>query len=234
MNLSKRFPNSTKIKMIKNRKIIVPWFPFSVLVFYLALLILWNIGIIPTPEELLTLVGKLNIASSIIGVFIAAFLEGLAFIGHEFPGISLIFISIIVVNNNFAILALIVATITLAFTLSSAVNYWAGTFFSSKAEKYKIEKAPRKTLFLSLIHPAFFSLYFFHKGMNKLGLKDLIFVPLLTFPYLLLVALTISHFSDFIRELLTSDLFFLLVFLGWFNIEFIRKNRKLLKKNSYN
>jgi len=219
-----------KFEEIKKR---IPWFPFSVLIFYLVLLVLWNVGIIPTPEKFIDLAEILVKKIGIIGISIATFIEGLAFIGHQFPGMTILIISMVVTGNNFSYLASIIAAVSIALTLSSVVNYYAGTFFSKKKDKQQKHKKMRseKTFFLSMLHPTFLSLYFFHRGIKRKGLKEIFLVPVLMFPYGLLIALIISQFSGFIRnDLLTSDLFFLVIFIGWFAIEFYSKNKNFCNK----
>ncbi|HLC78634.1 MAG TPA: hypothetical protein VJH92_05920 [Candidatus Nanoarchaeia archaeon] len=209
----------------KNQEFVMPWFPFSVLVFYLAMVFLWNVNIIPHPKELLIIVEGFVEKIGFGGVFIATFIEGLAYIGHQFPGSSIILISLIVSSNSIGSLLLIVLIISVALTASSLVNYFAGTIFSSRI-KHKQTKHVRKTLFLSALHPAFLSLYFFHRGINKDGLKEVLLVPLIIFPYGFLVAYLVSLSSDFLREkILSEEIFFLLIFVGWFLLEVLQKNK---------
>ncbi len=213
----------------KNFVKVIPWFPLIVMGFYLVLMFLWHFQIIPLPEEMIIFVEKMMAKVGVIGIFLAAFFEGLAFIGYQFPGISLIIISLIVSKSDFSLLASMAAIITLALTASSLVNYYVGTFFSRKNEK--TEKQSTKTLFLSALHPNFLSLYFFHRGMRKKGLKELILVPVILFPYTFVITFIIYFFSDFIREeLLTSDLFFLSVFVGWFLVELYLNLKKRERK----
>jgi len=219
---------------MKIKKEIVPWFPFSVLIFFLLLMILWNFGIIPTPEEILLFVEDKAEKFGLIGIFVVTFIEGLVFIGQEFPGISFILISIVVFSDSLFSIVILVVLITIALTLSSYVNYWVGTLFSGK-KKYRektIKKDKgRKTFFLALTHPTFLSLYFFRRGMNRKGLKEIMLVPIFMFPYFLLIIFGISHFSEFIREeLLTNEAFFLVIFFVWFMVELVIKNKARFKQ----
>ncbi len=214
------------------RKIKIPWFPLSVIIFTIVLMVLWGLEVIPRPEEMISFIELLVERIGIIGIGIATFIEGLAYIGHQFPGMTLILISIIVSSNNLSLVASLVATITIALTLSSVANYYMGAIFSKKPKK-KIKakiKRPNKTFLVSLLHPAFLSLYFFHRGLNKKGLKEIIYVPILIFPYGLIFAYLLSFVSGFIREkVLTEEYFFLTIFIIWFLIEFYMKNKEFAK-----
>lgn len=210
----------------------IPWFALSVLLFYLVLMLLWNLGVIPHPDKIIDLLEILSDKVGVLGLFIATFLEGLAYIGHEFPGITIIFLSIIISNNNFWDIILIVAIVTLALTVSSLVNYFAGTWFRKKhpPEKISENKKFEKGLLLAALHPAFLSLYFFHSGIKGKNLIKIVYAPMIVFPYGIIIAYVLTNFADFIREkLLSNETFFLTVFLGWFLIELYAKNKK--KKN---
>ncbi|MFH1326712.1 MAG: hypothetical protein ABIH59_01130 [archaeon] len=215
----------------KSFKKVIPWLPFSVLAFYIFIMILWDYAVIPSPEAIVSFLEMVIEKIGILGIFLVAFLEGLVFIGHQFPGSSILIISLIIPNLTLSLLASIAAAITLAFTLSSIVNYYAGSIFSSRMKnKPKKERTTPKTLFLSIVHPVFLSIYFFQRGIEKKGIRQVMYVPILVFPYILLFALIIYFFSDFIREkLLKEELFFLFIFIGWFIFELILRNKKEIK-----
>lgn len=210
-------------------KVKIPWFPLIVLIFYLVMMFLWSLEAIPPPESMINFLEMIVNKIGIIGVLVVSFVEGLAFIGHQFPGMTLILISLMISEGNFTLLASLVAAITLALTLSSLANYFAGYMISKKKEMQP-PKRPSKTLFLSALHPNFLSLYFFHAGMNKKSPREIILVPVIIFPYGLLISVLIYFSSGFIRNyLLKEELFFLGIFSGWFLVELYRENRKKLK-----
>jgi len=219
---------------MKRGNIKIPWFPIVVLLIYVAMMVLWRVEVIPPPETLIDSLEVLVEKIGVLGIFAAAFLEGLAFIGHQFPGMSLIVISLVITDGSFTMLMALVASITLALTASSLVNYYFGYLFS-KRKNFQRDQEPSKTLFLSALHPNFLSLYFFHAGMNRKNMREILFVPIIIFPYGIIVSLIVFFSSDFIRNrLLKEEFFFLSVFAVWIIIEFFMKNRKKLKtdKNS--
>ncbi len=105
------------------KKINWPWFPFSVILVFILVMILWRIGVLPTPQEMLIFAENLTEKIGLLGLFVAAFIEGLAYVGNQFPGVSIIFIAIVIGSRDLLTIFTIVATVTIAFTLSAIVNY---------------------------------------------------------------------------------------------------------------
>jgi membrane protein YqaA with SNARE-associated domain len=193
---------------------------------------LWQIDLIPSPTEVFTFLENFYDDVGLIGLFIAALLEGLAYIGHYFPGMSFIFISIIVSNESFNQIFLIIVVVTIALTISSVLNYLVGMYFGrfGEHEKEQKEKKIDRTFLISALHPAFLSLYFFHRGLKRKNFWTFVFVPILVFPYGIIIAYLLYYFSKFAKSLFLNELFFLTIFASWFIIEFILKNKSRIRK----
>ncbi len=214
-------------RKIKER---VPFLPLSVLIFISIVIILWKLNIIPPPEEIFTFLENLYKDVGLFGLFIAAFLEGIVYIGHYFPGMSIIFISIIVSNEQFSNIVLIIFVTTIAITLSSVVNYGAGRLIAKKRNIKEKEGELEKTLLVAALHPAFLSLYFLHSGLKKKNFWNFLYVPILVFPYGIIIAYILYNFSGFAKtQLFLNDFFFFYIFLAWFLLELFFRNKEDIK-----
>ncbi len=223
----------SKKRGLKDKLSWLPLFPLSVVLFYVLIIILGRLDIIPSEPELIIGIEKLYDKFGFGGLAIITFIEGLAYIGHQFPGMSMILVSMIVGGKNFFAIISIVLVISLALMVSSMMNYLGGRYFS-KYGSGKFSKKRRKfekTIFLASLHPAFLSLYFFKSGLERKHFKNVFLVPLIVFPYGVIVTYTLSLFSSFLLEkVFSKEWFFLAIFVGWFLVELIARNKSYIKK----
>jgi hypothetical protein len=210
----------------------LPLFPLSVILFYVLIIILGRFNIVPSEPELLVGIEKLYDKFGFIGLAMITFIEGLAYIGHQFPGMSMILVSMIIGGKNFFAIISIVLVISLALMVSSMINYLGGRYFSKYDPKRFSKKRKRfeKTILLASLHPAFLSLYFFKSGLEREHFKNVFLVPLIVFPYGLVLTYTLSLFSGFLLEkVFSKEWFFLAIFTGWFLVELIARNKSYIK-----
>lgn len=158
----------------------IPFLPLSALVFYLTVLFLWKIGIIPPPEGILVLLESLYEHYGLIGLFISAFLEGVVYLGLYFPGSFIIALSVILSDGTIISFFMISLVVTVALTLTSVINYMLGRYVVYKEKKEKINskrKISSKGFWLSMIHPNLLAFYFFHSGIKQQSPRKILLVP---------------------------------------------------------
>ncbi|MEK6917349.1 MAG: hypothetical protein AABW51_00185 [Nanoarchaeota archaeon] len=222
-----------KKRKLKEKLKWLPLFPLSVVLFYVLIIILGRINIMPSEPELIIGIEKFYDKFGLVGLAIVTFVEGLAYIGHQFPGMSIILVSMTVGGKNFFAIISIVLVISLALMISSMINYLGGRYFSKYGSRKFSKKRKRveKTIFLASLHPAFLSLYFFKSGLERKHFKNVFLVPLIVFPYGLIITYTLSLFSEFLlKNVFSKEWFFLAIFLGWFLVELMARNKKYIKK----
>ncbi|MEK6945899.1 MAG: hypothetical protein AABW63_03835 [Nanoarchaeota archaeon] len=222
-----------KKRGLKEKLSWLPLFPLSIVLFYLLMIVLGRFDIIPSEPELIVGIERLYNKFGLIGLALITFTEGLAYIGHQFPGMSIILVSMVIGGKNFFAIISIVLTISLALMVSSMINYLGGRYFSKYGSKKFSKKRKRveKTIFLASLHPAFLSLYFFKSGLERKHFKNVFLVPLIVFPYGVIITYTLSLFSSFLLEkVFSKEWFFLAIFVGWFLVELITRNKSYIKK----
>src|SRR3989338_9676760 len=64
----------------------IPLLPLSAIVFYFLAVIFVQIGIFPQPDEAIKILENLYTSYGLIGLFVAAFFEGLVYVGLYFAG----------------------------------------------------------------------------------------------------------------------------------------------------
>lgn len=171
----------------------IPLLPLSALVFYLSVLFLWKIGIIPSEGNILVFLQNLYEHYGFIGLFISAFLEGIVYLGLYFPGSFIIALAVILsdgTTKSFFIISLIVAA---ALTLTAIINYTTGRYivYKKKRENIKLDQIASKGLLLSMLHPNLLAFYFFNAGIKQQNPRKILFVPIVMVPYGFLFAWTI-------------------------------------------
>ena len=203
----------------------IPKVPLSALIFYLLILVLWRIGSIPSPTEVLIILENLYGKYGIIGLFIASFLEGIVYLGLYFPGSFIIALSVILSDGTFYQFFIISLTVAISLTITSAINYILGKTISSK--NLKLENQSSKGIFASIIHPNILAFYFFISGIEKRNLKNILLVPILMIPYGFILAILFYSIKNPLRSALESPLVMITLILIWIIAAFVlHKNHK--------
>ncbi len=101
--------------------------PFSLLLLFISLFIIWNIFNLPSAEILSEYIGIWFDKFGLIVLLVSAFIEGTLLFGGYFPGVFVIFIS--VVSANSVLEATVrVAVGTLGLFLAHNTNYFLGKY----------------------------------------------------------------------------------------------------------
>ncbi len=202
-----------KIKEIIKR---IPKLPLTALIFYLTAFVLWNLGFIPSPTEIVMVLENLYNKFGFFGLFIATFLEGIIYLGLYFPGSFIIALAVFFSDGKFISLLNISMIVALTLTLTAFINYWLGRHISFKnKEKIMKYKKATKGLFVSMLHPNLLAFYFFNEGLEKGNIKKIIYVPIIMIPYGLAFAYMLSIFSTVAKQKLESPLFLMSLIILW-------------------
>ncbi len=210
----------------------IPILPLSVLAFYTLLTILWSFKIIPSSKELINLLEIVLHEYGYLGLFLATLLEGTAYVCLYFPGAFIIALTVFFSNHSFNSLIMISTIVALSLTISAFISYQLGKFVRSRkppnGDKFvKESKTFSRGLVASMIHPNFLAFYFFKAGLQNRNIKQILFVPLLMFPYGILIAYVLSVFAKPLRQGLETPSLMFFVIIIWFLIAFWRENRKI-------
>ena len=209
----------------------LPILPTTALIFYLFVILLWNINLIPPPTEIVNFLEGLYNEYGLLGLFIAAFLEGIVYLGLYFPGSLVIALAVFFSNGSFVSLLNISIVVTIALTITAFINYFLGKHISFKENnKISEHKESNKGLFASMIHPNILAFYFFNEGIEKRGLWKIVFIPLGMIPYGLFLAYFLYIFSDFARQRFESPLFLFSLIVIWLVIAFILDHKRKIKR----
>lgn len=206
----------------------IPLLPLSAIIFYLASLILFYLGAIPPPAEIISFLENLYNNYGLFALFVAAFFESLVYVGLYFAGSFIMLFIVLFSDGKFLTLFSISLVITLAILLASIINYAFGknVIFKAKGkDEIKGKRGVSKGLLFSCLHPNALAFYFFNLGLKKEGLWKLFFVPFITIPYIFLLSYFIYLAKPFFERNAESPLM-LVVLLIWFTIAFILKNKK--------
>ena len=203
----------------------IPILPISALIFYLGVLILWLLNIIPSPSEIVLFLENLYNSYGLVGLFIASFLEGIVYLGLYFPGSFIIALAVFLSNGSFFSLISISLVVALALTLTSLINYILGRYITPKIQKKneilkKYKKTP-KGLFYSMLHPNILAFYFFNSGIKKQNPWKIVLVPVGMIPYGLFLAYILFIFKTPLKQAIESPLIMITYLLIWFIIAFI-------------
>ncbi len=211
----------------------IPTLPLSALLFYLLLISLWRLHLIPSPTELLRMLELFYQHYGLFGLVLATFLEGIAYICLYVPGAFIIALTVFFSDNSLISLVKISLIVSGILTLTSLINYYAGRFFFLRKFKVKKDRVltsnkPPSKLIISMLHPNLLAFYFFNSGFKNSGLRQIIYVPLFMFPYGLLVAFILSIFSSTIRYGLESPTLMLSIIIIWFTVAYFLENKKYM------
>lgn len=180
--------------------------PLCVMIFYLTLLLLIYLNIIPSFPQIYSFLEQLYFDFGLIGLFIASFLEGIAFIGLYFPGSLIIVLAVIFSTGTLIELITIAVVVSFALTVSSIINYIFGRynvlnkFLKPKINSQKKQKLYKKGFFLSFLHPNALGFYFYTLGAQRKSIREIILVPFIMFVYGFILAVLIYSVKEFVKE----------------------------------
>ena len=203
---------------------LIPKLPFSALVFYLGILLLWKIGLIPSPVGILDILEKGYVNYGLIGLFIASFLEGVVYFGLYFPGSVIIALAMILSDGSFLAFLSISLIVALALTLTSIINYFFGRRISNlniTSENVIRKNILSKGLIISMLHPNSLAFYFFNSGIRKHNILKVLLVPLIMIPYGLLLGYIVYAFRDIMKRAIESPYIMISIILFWMLISLI-------------
>jgi membrane protein DedA with SNARE-associated domain len=208
----------------------IPKLPFSALLFYLTVVVLWNLRIIPSPSEIVLYLEQLYLRYGYLGLFIATFFESIAYLGLYIPGSFIIALTVFFSDKTFPTLLTITVIVTVTLTITAVINYLIGRFIATdtKVDIKKLEKAEfiNTGLFVSMLHPNLLSFYFFNAGLEQHNFKKIIIVPIFILPYGYLIAYLLARFSVAVKQRLESPSFLFSLILLWLVIAFVVNHRK--------
>ena len=197
----------------------IPWLPVSALIFYLTVIGLWQVGILPSPAGIIDFLEGLYNSYGFVGLFFASFLEGLVYIGLYFPGTFIVLLAVFLSDGKFISLLNISLVVTAALTLTSIINYTMGRSIKRPIPVDKSYK--KKGLLLSMILPIFLAFYFFDSGLKKHSPLKLIFVPIIMIPYGLILAHIFYPFRESLRTAIETPLVTISIIITWLIIAII-------------
>lgn len=214
----------------------IPILPLSALIFYLLLIVLWKFNLIPSPKELLEILENFYQHYGLLGLIVATFLEGTAYIGLYVPGAFIIALTVFLSNKSFISLITISLIVSITLTLTSFVNYYFGKHLASKSFRNKKDIVKESEMLsrgfvVSMLHPNLLAFYFFNAGLEKRNFNQILYVPFFMFPYGLFVAYLLSVFSNPIRHGLESPTLMLTIIIIWFVAAFLKENKKRIIQN---
>jgi len=211
----------------------IPWLPVSALIFYLGALFLWQVGIFPSPVEVVVWLESLYRQYGLVGLAIGAFLEGIVYLGLYFPGGFIIFLSSILSDGSFISLFSIAFIVAIALTITSLINYVLGKHIISNRRKHEFEKEKvvTKGLFLSALYPNSLAFYFFHAGIERQNPLKILVVPFIMLPYGFFLAYLFHSFRDGLGSAAENPFIMITVILIWLAIALIISYRKKKKFN---
>ena len=207
----------------------VPLLPLSAIIFYFLTLILVLVGILPQPEEIINLLEKLYENYGLVALFVAAFFEGIVYVGLYFAGSFIILFVILFSNGSLLSLLIISTVVTLALIIASIVNYVLGRYFKLKSTTKKIALSKRKVsggFLLSFLHPNSLAFYFFNLGINKRDIWQIFLIPFIMIPYGFLLGFLFYQLKPIITKGAENPYILIIALLVWFIIAFILKNKE--------
>lgn len=212
----------------------IPIIPTTALIFYLVVVLLWNINLIPPPSEIVNFLEKLYNNYGLFGLAIASFLEGIVYLGLYFPGSFIIALAVFFSDGSLISLFSISLVVAITLTITAFINYFLGRhipFKKNHEHNLKKHRKSNKGLFASMIHPNILAFYFFNEGIEKnKSLWRIIFVPIGMIPYGLFLAYLLYIFSDFAKQRFESPLFLFILIVLWLVIAFIIDHKRKIKR----
>jgi len=101
--------------------------PLSLLAGFISLFIIWKVFELPPAEVIIKQINVLFDSYGLIIFFISAFIEGILFVGGYFPGVFIIFVSVISASS-FPEALLRISISTIGLTFAHMTNYALGKY----------------------------------------------------------------------------------------------------------
>lgn len=203
-----------------------PMLPLSALIFYISVFILWNIGIIPSPTNILIFLEGLYESYGLFGLSIASFLEGIVYFGLYFPGSFVVALAVILSDGTFVSLIKISLVVALTLTVTSTINYTLGFNIAKRKNLKNLSKKNlSRGVIASIWHPNALAFYFFNSGIKKENFLKILFVPLIMIPYGFILALLIYSLKEPLKKSIESPYIMITAVIIWFFIALILKNK---------
>ena len=215
----------------------IPVLPLSALIFYIIVIILWNLNLIPEPQEIIIFLEDLHREYGYLSLVVATFAEGIAYLCLYVPGAFIIALTVFFSENSFMSLLTISSIVTIVLTVTSFINYFLGRYVATR--KFSLEKEFVKEsemlsagFLLSMLHPNMLAFYFFNAGLERMNLKKVLFVPLFMIPYGMVIAYGLSSLSIYVKPKLENPSFLLVMVLLWFLVAYLVNSKSRKKKLS--
>jgi membrane protein DedA with SNARE-associated domain len=219
--------------MINKIKTHVPILPLTAFVFYLLVLSLWQIGLIPGPVEILHFLEDLYNKYGYFGLTLATFLESIAYLGLYFPGSAIIALAVFLSDGSFITLLTISVIVAATLTVTATINYLLGRYVSRNHlfEEEALNKSVKisKGLISSMLHPNLLAFYFFNAGLERHNFKKIFFVPIFMIPYGYIFGFVLSRFSKVAKQSLESPGFLITLILIWLTTAYIVEAKRIKK-----
>ncbi len=212
----------------------LPKLPLSALLFYIAVYVLWQLSIIPSPTGIIVFLESLYNNYGLLGLFISSLLEGLVYVGLYFPGSFILALAVLVSDGSPASLFALAAVATAATTSTIVINYCAGRYLIIRKQPPlpNYEKPLAKQLSLAIVHPNILAFYCFNHGIHKRSPLPLLITPFLLLPYSFIVISIISLFRDAFRSQIENPYVMLMLLMIWIVAAIVLQS--LEKKKSKN
>lgn len=203
----------------------IPKLPLSALVFYLSILLLWKLGVIPSPIGILEAFESLYQQFGLLGLFIASFLEGIVYLGLYFPGSFIVALAVILSDGTFNSLLSISLVVALALTITAFINYFLGRRIPKSDLDKKLVFNERniisKGLFISMLHPNSLAFYFFNAGIQQHNFLKILFVPVIMIPYGLALGYLFYSIKETLKTAIESPYIMITAILIWIVLAFV-------------
>ena len=207
-------------------KLKIPLLPLSAIIFYFLVVLFVSIGLFPQPDEAVKILEILYESYGLFGLFVAAFFEGLVYVGLYFAGSFIILFVVLFSDGKLISFLSISVVVALALSLVSLVNYVLGRYFVLKTGLREKTRPRRFSGFvLSSLHPNSLAFYFFNLGLKKESPWKVIFVPLILIPYGFLLAYLFYQLKPILTKGTETPYILVTVLIIWFIIALILKNK---------
>ncbi|MEK6925887.1 MAG: hypothetical protein AABW50_01270 [Nanoarchaeota archaeon] len=216
------------LTMIKKFFKELPKLPLSAFIFYLIVMVLRVLDVIPPPSEIIAALENLLDLYGVIVIFISVLLEGIVYFGFYFPGTTIVTISILLSNGEFSSFLSIALASAFALTITSIFNYILGRRLPTKFDpsSSRIKKALSKGLILSIIHPNTLSFYFFDSGIKRQSPWKIAFVPFLIAVYGIVLSIIIYSFKSPFKSAVEMPYILLCLIFVWLVVSYFYEKRK--------
>lgn len=208
----------------------IPKLPLSALLFYVSIVILWQVGLIPSPAGILDILEGLYRTYGLPGLFAASFLEGIVYFGLYFPGSFVVALAVILSDGTFPALMAISGTVALALSVTAVINYSLGRrILANRLNRELLVEEKRiisRGLFLAMLHPNALAFYFFNAGIQKHKFWKVLLVPVILIPYGLILGSLIFSAKDSFKKAIESPYIMISYLLVWFVLALLVEVRR--------